>query len=169
MPLRCKYGSSLKSLHLSNAATCRASSKLRNGHCCYSKQRRCLAAATIRRWRSEGSSVAASSSCLRLKKNGWRERNQRGRSVLLATATNSPTSPLILFFIRCTRIQSPERCGNPRTLLSPPKSSHLPLNMIARRVTGSCFQIKARRSGVTLFDSLFILVAVGFSARHWNI
>lgn len=96
------------------------------------------------------------------KKKGQRERKQRGRSVLLATATNSPTSPLILFFIRCTRMQSLERCGNPRTLLSPPKSSHLPLNMIARRVTGSCFQIKARRSGVTLFDSVFILVAVGF-------
>lgn len=125
-----------------------------------------MSAATTPRRRSEGSCVAALSSCLRFlkkkKKKGRRERKQRGRSVLLATATNSPTSPLILFFIRCTRIQSPERYGNPRTLLSPPKSSHLPLNMIARRVTGSRFQIKARHSGVTLFDSLFILVAVGF-------
>lgn len=104
----------------------------------------------------------AVSAFIKKKKKGQRERKQRGRSVLLATATNSPTSPLILFFIRCTRIQSPERCGNPRTLLSPPKSSHLPLNMIACRVTGSRFQIKARHSGVTLFDSLFILVSVGF-------
>lgn len=119
----CKYGSSLKSFHLSTAApplNCETDAiAIQNSGVV-------LSAATTRRRRGEGFSIAASSSCLRFlkkKKKSQRERKQRGRSVLLATATNSPTSPLILFFIRCTRMQSLERCGNPRTLPHPKKFS----------------------------------------------